>query len=972
MAEDIFKLKALVKTFFARWIGSPHDTIWSQQHLDKRNNELAYYPKRIRGSANYQHIKEQDFVNHFLMERPGSSGDYLQGSLAIAGKFEDDICMWFCVDADNALAVEAIETKLIPALEARGVEYVFEYSGNGDRCHLWILFDKVGIKFLKVWIEELFEEAGIGIHDKTLSLELYPTHKDKNVIRLPGGLHLRTFKINPVRNPKGEESNDRIFILETFNNLKRLTEEEVKSQIKGKKPQQGGARKSTYRPGSFYYSSLDLPVEKGLPRAIEKIAKNCQAFNRLLKESKEEHLIADKGGMSHDARLYLFNMAVFNDQALNRKGFHTDEGKQWAKEFFDNYRGKPIFRGMTYDQIDWESEKKKDMAMMVPRCSKMQEKFGYCDGCPFKNRSNMRSPRDLYFGRPIIKKMVKELRMVSHDEIRSSTFKTIKSRVLSLAESGSRKKILLASPQGSGKSFLLDDLAVELSRQGKRVLIAVHSGDIAVEHLNRIAQKGSHAFIVGSHRTHFTKYNPGFDCLQYDPIQKVLALGASSRAIVEKYCDRCPLQEQCRYPKQYAEMLEPEHNIVICQHAHFTSPESMHSILKKRFDVLMIDEAFIDKLLVKVKAEEIEWELLEYFDFPWIAPLVSWLKNGGAPDRKLYPRMEELAEVRRMFDDHMAPWRLPEYLRYYNQEHFMEPEIGLHVFYPPPTDQIPLTLMTDATPPVEMLEVVLDDNNIETYGSDEIIDFRRMNKDNQLIQVLDGSVSKTALRGEPQKNFEEQLIEYDYLHLVDILEMIGDLARDKYKDKKILVTTYKDFKEVVEQWLAANYPDIMNRVLVSHMKIGTNEFDGYEVQFLVAGVYHNANQIHRQVYELKLIANYWNRLKDRPQLPNYRWWGVGEGASIERVSEPVRRIHALGKTVGVFEYENFLYQRPQDKYYNLVEKFAISKTQQAIRLRFNDDKLKIIYVFGKFFLPSFLVTDSVLKDDLLGYLFKDN
>lgn len=970
--DHYLQLVRLVPQFKQIWVHGD-EVIWSQQFRERTSGAIAYWPQK--GVPEDRH-----FLDHFMADpkKPQSTSSHYKGSLAFCGKFANDTAMWFCIDGDNDRAVDAIELKLLPQLEKEGLEYIYEYSGeNGDRCHVWMLFERVPISILRKYIEQQFKEAGIDIHDRNLNLELYPTHKQNNVIRLPGGLHLKTLKINAVRRMDGTEGNDAVFVIESFLNLRRLNEAEVRLRIKTDKPQPLTLRKKMLKRGPFYYNSLNLPLAyDDLPQVMRKIMSNCPAFNKLLKDAVEDDLIEARGGMNHIAGLYLYKMAIYNDVFLSKPWKKVEEGKKWAEKFFKSFR----FRD--YKEHNWDRDKdctKEEAEKFIPRCETMDREFGACGGCIHKNRSGFTNPRMLYWGKPILKRMVKEMRLVSHDQIRQSTFVTVKNRVLALANAGSHRRLLLASPQGAGKSVLLDDMAVELARQGYKVLMAVHSADVALEHERRIVERGSHAFLCMSHNKHFTKNNPGFDCPDFLPIQEYAELGLGASAIKKAFCESCPFENQCPFPNQYTEVREPEHNIVIIQHAHFTSRDAMMSLIQKRFDVLMIDEGFIDKLLVNHKASELEWTLLRDLGFGWTDDLADWMEHGGYPQGKVYPKLDELQEARQYFDDHMCPWRLPEFIRAYNQEYLMDSTIGLHVFYPPPIDEIPLTVMTDATPPLEMLQIVLDDNDIELYGDDEVIDYRLMNPGNKVIQVLDGTMSKTALRGRPVLDDLGQHIpdgegnpDYEYTKLIDILEFIGDKARSEYKDKRILITTYIAYKNIVREWLTLNYPDIMDRVLISHMKVGTNEFDQYEVQFLLAGVYLNAKQFHKQVYELKVIANHWNQIRNRPLIDAFHWFDIGDSADLERKPEKVRRIHALGSACGVFEYDDFNYRRPEDYYYNLVEKYAIAKTQQAIRLRFNDSKLKIIYVFGRFFLPSFLVTDTVLEEELLGYLYQQD
>lgn len=954
--NDYLELIQLVPEFMKIWTHGK-GVKWSRQFVDRISGDLDYFPVKDRQP------EEKDFMEHFMMfldptkPKPLTESRKIRGPLAFCGSFDGDVALWFCCDCDNALAVEAMETMLIPHLEREGIDYIFEYSGNGDKCHVWIRLELVPIKILQVFINQLFMDAGLDTNDKKMDFELYPSHKPNNVIRMPG-LHLRTGKVSPLRTSDGAEGNTPLFMIKAFLGCKPLSLQEIQNRIRPeKKPIV--LRKKIVQRGPFYYSTVGLPVISNLPPAINKIAKNCQAIHRLLKEAEEDKLIEMRGGVHHTAGLYLYNLAFFNDIVMGRQK-PTTEGQDWAEKFFKDHRLR------SHKEHNWVHAPKigdRDTAKYVPRCDTLERDFGYCEGCPFKNKPGFTSPRQLFYGKPVLKKMVKDVKLVSHQQVRTSTFVTVKERVKALVRAGASRRVLAASPLGSGKSQMLDELAVELAREGRKVLIAVHAGDIALEHKKRIEKLGGHAYLLMSHKNHFEKYNPGFDCPDFADIQDYVDLGVSSNAIRKSFCDSCPFETECRYPKQYAEALNDDHNIIIMQHAHFASGSVMQTILQKRFDLLMIDEAFTDNLLMQLKATELEWTLLSNFDFPWIEHLRSWMEHGGNPSTSsIFPTPDQLFELREHFEKYMAPWRIPDFIRAYNNEYFMDKSIGLHVYCPPPIHRINVTLMTDATPPPEILQIYLDDKDIEIYGDDEVFDYRILNEGNKAVQVLNSTMSKTALKGMMEEG------EYSFDRLIEILEFIGDKARGEFSDKKILITTYKEFKPLCEEWLTANYPDIIDRVLISHMKVGTNEFEHYEVQFLIAGVYLNGRQFHKQVYELKIVANYWNRLNGRALLPNFHWFGVEDTAGIERCQEPVRRIVPLGNKAGLFEYDDFMYYRPTDYYYNLVERYAISKTQQAIRLRFNDNKQKIIYVLGKFFLSSFLITDNPLEGEVFGYL----
>jgi len=121
-----------------------------------------------------------------------------------------------------------------------------------------------------------------------------------------------------------------------------------------------------------------------------------------------------------------------------------------------------------------------------------------------------------------------------------------------------------------------------------------------------------------------------FECPEFDIIQDLLKLGVSSKPIKATFCQVCPFYEECHYPRQYKEVLEEEHKIVIMQHAHFSVSEIVYDLMKKNFDVLFVDESFINSCFSTVPLDEQEIAILDAFEFKWTKKLVKWLKGGEA------------------------------------------------------------------------------------------------------------------------------------------------------------------------------------------------------------------------------------------------------------------------------------------------------------------------------------------------------
>ena len=522
---------------------------------------------------------------------------------------------------------------------------------------------------------------------------------------------------------------------------------------------------------------------------------------------------------------------------------------------------------------------------------------------------------------------------------------------------------LLASPQSSGKSYLVDKLAAKYAKRGKRILIACPTGELAMEHKERIEAQGQRAFVLMSHKNLFEKFKPGFICPYFDEIQTASKLGAGTSYSKNKFCSSCDQKKICPFPDQYSNLKDDKNTVIICQHAHFTSPDVVRQLLDKRFDVLFVDESFISNLIINVKPTEIELEILKSHieAFPWVEKLYNWLNNGGYPQGRINPDIGQMESLINSFENRGVSWRLPDYVRLFKGGHLMDKAVGLDLFYPLPN--IPIRIFTDATPPKEMLEIVLD-AKIKTIGSRETLDPSTKNPNNKITQVLDGSCSKSSLRGEMLEDGS-----YSYDRFYQILTYIGDQAKSVYKEKKILLTTYKtEFKQIAEDFFQVNYPEIVERLLISHMAIGTNAYDEFDVQYIVCGVYFNALQLAKQVYSLKVIANYWNMEKSRRIIQNPYPYGVVETSGIERIEIPIKRLKKVGTKAKVKILKGFKQWVPLDFYQRIIHNLGISKTQQAIRILRESKREKHVVLFFNSFLSGFPIDENVLEVDLLGYL----
>ncbi len=227
-------------------------TKWSYQHLPDDpmpdgSSNVQFWPDKTK-----MELKLEDLQEHFS-QKSTKTRYSLKGSLGTIGGFEGGKAKWFCIDCDNQKAVDTMRKQLLPVYHDYNIDYIWEFSGTDEveKAHLWFMCDTVDIALLKRFTEQLFEDAGINFRDRQLGLELYPTIKANNVIRLPGGIHLRTKQINPIEY-KGRVGSSAEFILDSFIEADPITEDQIKAVLRAKPEPKKYERK---RYGKFLYHS---------------------------------------------------------------------------------------------------------------------------------------------------------------------------------------------------------------------------------------------------------------------------------------------------------------------------------------------------------------------------------------------------------------------------------------------------------------------------------------------------------------------------------------------------------------------------------------------------------------------------------------------------------------------------------------------------------------------------------------------
>lgn len=552
-------------------------------------------------------------------------------------------------------------------------------------------------------------------------------------------------------------------------------------------------------------------------------------------------------------------------------------------------------------------------------------------------------------------------------DVRLDIFPKVRKKILdTLQQEKPRLDLLLKAVMGSGKSWFADELAVELAALGHNVIIAVPSGDIAKEHLARIQAQGGQAHVLQSHKATFKGKEHA--CPDYEEIQYQINLGVDSRLYKKKFCGNCPYFEDCAYPRQYSVAMEESVRIVIIQHAHFQSKETMYQLLQnKEFSVMIVDESFIDNLIDIIKPTDFEIEVLKITTTAskWTERLSDWLKLGGEPKGTIRALPEELEELWKVFDDNNQGWRMKALIDAYNSGEWLNARSGIKVFSPVPF--VPIRLLTDATPTEEELRTVLNTSHLEVLGDGDILDITAYHPENKIIQVIDSTLSKSSLQTDEK--------------FYDFLSFIGDKCSTSFLEDRVLVTVFKDnekfsWTQETLDFFHEKYPHLdvgtdpmVNRIVIDGMKVGVNTYADFTVQFLVCSVYMNDEQIAQGAYQTKVIKNYWRVKEDLPIVQNIL---VQKDQSILWEDGPVRKI----ERDGVYEYQSTKSKKlsirvPVETYERMTYEKAVGKSQQAVRIRFTEnlEKRKIVYIFGNYNFPSLLVTHVVLLDDILSELY---
>lgn len=837
------------------------------------------------------------------------------GSYAVCLKFVYkgmDFVKAICYDIDSPDLMDLAHHYVIPWLEERDIDYFLEYSGySGDRGHLWVLTEGMDMKFTNQLFDQIQRDSGKEKSEWFPEQYPYGRVKRKNLLRLPFGFHGKHMDVF-LGEYKGKVMEDTVQALEAMCSMTPLTQDKLLSFITAPPIKE---RRAYQAPETLILdTSFSLPTDNTLPEVPRSLSSKCLAIHRLVEEVKNEtKLLNDSTGLGHKAGLMLSGMYQRHDAIHG-----GEEGRLSFQDLVqENKESDP--GGHNWDYY-WDQG-----SGSIWQCETMEQNFGRCEGCPFYGR--IKNPMQLYKTEELVRRPIGEVEVLSLPQIRAKIFPEAEKLIREKIDQERTLDLVVEAPQESGKSWWADKLSAELASQGKKVAIACNSIDVALEHKERVEEAGANAFIMGSYESLMEKFADGIVCPYEQPIKDCRALGIPSFYYKKKYCKECPFNDKCPFPNQYTQVQEDKYPVVIIQHAHFACEETIRQLFsKKQFDVLIIDENFQDFLIHQLIPTEREIEILKGFEetVEWAPPLVNWLTKGGKPTDKIEPSKADLAPIHKKFSEEKEPYRLPDFLRCYRNNEWYDRDIGIMKFIPIP--ECPIRIILDATASMDELKIILNNPYLKSVGANIVVDPLAYNKKNEVHKIIDGRASKTHLLK------KEVLYEW--------LEFAGDKMMNEYKDYTALITVFKEVEQDAYEWLIRNYPDIIPRIAINHMAVGTNQWAHFNVQFLLACPHLSGKQYKEQVYRLKFIYNFWRRVEGEEIIPNPYPSDISDSIGVNMVWAPVWIINEKGVKE---ELPQFSYRYPDDMWeYMVWYRVTSGKFQQSGRIRYKEmDKLTI-------------------------------
>lgn len=932
---------------------------WGIQKITDLGDEKGF--RYAEQTKSYYRPNLNHYRDHFCgVPIPISKGH--RGSLSVYLSNSEKLKM-ICIDADNEQQREALLQKVVPELRHRGADPIIEYSGQ-DRAHVWVKVSLVSATIAEAFISDVLVSCGMA---RGNGLELFPLFDRRNhQIRIPGGYHQRTKCVNKVEY-RGQASNTPEFVIDVFCKAGILSNFELRNKAAGVQKHHSKPTKQSPRPMSltkFVPLQLSLTADiSSLPIKLRDLARNCQVINSTIDSVYEGRL--DQPGC-HATGLMLGAIVEDLDSQCG-----TNAHVKWFEQIVEKTRRRDA------SSHNWTGKNTKSQASrphgIFPSCNTLGETLGGCEGCEFRGIS---SPKLL-----LTKDLKRELEhtdFLKDNVFELVTLQEVRERAAELVVDLAKqcfqknhpvpnKNILFKYFQGAGKTASLLELAEEASKAKKKCLFVMSTHETAREVSLQLERRGLPHINIASYE-HIFGPDSGNKCPEYKQIQDLVDLGESSNRVRTELCSRCPVKTSCSYFNQYAGL--QKHNIAIIQHAHLSSKNVMQMVANRHFDVMLIDEDIVDKVaqLTKWSKEEMTF-LKKQRRRKLVKPLYQWFCDGSKTESRINLTITEKRNLRKLCTANNVSWRdLLDKVNLYNAGAVWTPR-GIFMLNSLP--DIPLKIFADATADKEVLRQLVH-GEFEVHGDKLLLDYPRMHKGNKIVQSLTSSVSKTALRG--GKNEAES----DFQLLSGILDFVVKKVSKSPDDYRALLTVYKSDVDFCKKYFE-NEPEVQDKLTIASMEAGTNRYAQYDCQFLAAGVFTNDEVLKDECLRMFILQRWASgpNMFDAAQFlatsdfsDLFEW--IPKTFEVEY--RPVRAIHQPSNALGrprahVFEYPELktIPQHLRPPIIRSAKTRVEMKTQQAIRIRFDEIKPRMVYFFGRCFLPGFLVSDPKSLDQILGF-----
>lgn len=867
---------------------------------------------------------------------------------------------------------------IIPKADDIGIEHILEHGGdNYERGH-WSFLCDTNVEVTKAFMRQFFGELGEpifkGSDEKFFGKEVqfdevYGANKIKENLRFWYAFHIKRMKRYHLTLHNGEDVGevidgkpDPVSVIKAINGLQIVTEDFMKSYIKDDMfPASVLVPEVKWKPEKIMYEDLNLPLATPvLPYKMQPAFKNCQALKGLLDKVYLDKGIEKAGKKYHDIGLCLAGTFRFYGLAYNA----YDE----AKACWEYIKNETRFRS-DKDHFWWYGPDKDQPDIYFWSCKKLDEYFGACDGCPFRGMIN--SPKDFIRGKSMEKEVLPtDKYLVTLDKLRNEVFPEFRQRVKNCYVNEDRVNFALRNKMSSGKSHNIYDLIAELVKEypNTKILLSVHEIKAAVAARDALVSRGiDTTFVLASHESTFG-HQAGkeatltdFDCLYFKEIQKQAKAGVLSTSYKSEFCKGCPLKDSCPYPSQYSNVMEPDYNVVIIQHAHLSCQEVVFKLMEKEFNLLVVDENFLSYTSQYIDINEKEIEVLDSLQMSWSDKIVSWLKEESKAKGKLDPSETQLEAALLRFKEAGLVYRVPDLIRLFNQHREANSLTGIEVVYELP--HIPIKIFLDGTMPINLIKQMTGIDSLIVYGEDEVIDIQAIHPGNRRFQIMDVTNSKHKMSQET------------YFEL--LMGKICQIIKDYLWDKKTLITIYSWQRESVEDYINTNFPEIKPFIDIGLMNKGTNKWAHFDAQFVLAGRYRIGQDYMEEAYRIKTVVNHYRSKKGKKRLNNMYPLGVTNKTDISWDKVPFQALMKINGELKLVKFKDFLVRIPKvDRettnetdpafWYWEIYKQDIGEMEQHSRVRPNPTRPYLEWRFSNHYLPDLMQTDVLTFHQFLG------